>query len=70
MDPTIVVAAGTILGSAVAVLFKLAIGLFKTQSKQAERLGRLEGERNGIVELSKKTLEVVHSAIAEREEGK
>lgn len=74
MDPTLVVAAGTGLVSAVAFLFRLLMTGNKERREEAsvrstehallcERVGTLEGEKRGIEMLSKKTLEVVHNAI-------
>ena len=62
------------LSGAVAFLFRIVLSQNKehtaTIKKQgdknenvAERLGRLEGEREGIERLSQQTLEVVHKAI-------
>tara|TARA_R110000822_G_scaffold137399_5_gene274893 strand:- start:1472 stop:1717 length:246 start_codon:yes stop_codon:yes gene_type:complete len=61
MDTTIVVAAGSALGAAIAYMFGLLM-------KVVERVGRLEGEHEGIVNLSKKTLETVELAISQRDD--
>lgn len=64
---TIVVSACGVLGGAIAFLFHLFVKQTAEQRALAERVGRLEGEAKGIEELSAKTLETVHKAIAERD---
>jgi hypothetical protein len=60
MDITLAIAAGSALGAAIAYMFRLLI-------KVTERVGRLEGERDGIVDLSKRTLDAVDKAIHRRD---
>lgn len=78
MDTTTVVTAVGGLVSAIGFLFKLLMKANKERMEESkerakehamlcERVGTLEGERRGIEALSKKTLEVVHSAIADKE---
>ena len=78
MDTTTVLAAGGGLASAIAVLFKIIMRLNKERmddarsraedhSSLSERVGKLEGEKQGIEMLSKKTLDAVHDAIVERD---
>lgn len=65
------------LSLAVAFLFKHIANLSKLRlesererriesSEMNKRMGLLEGRNDGIENLSKKTLEVVHNALAER----
>ena len=61
---SLVVGAGGCLAAAVTFLFKI---ILKQVAAQSGRIGKLEGEHKGIKELSAKTLEIVHNAIAERE---
>lgn len=61
------IAAVVSLAGAIAFLFKTSRSQSEKQNSTSERLGYLEGRANGIEELSKKTLNVVHSAIAEQD---
>ena len=64
---TLVVAAGGVLAAAIGALFKIILKQNDQTSKLSGRVGRLEGEHKGIRELSEKTLEVVHSALRDRD---
>lgn len=39
----------------------------KEQGKLKERIGKVEGEHKGIIELSEKTLQAVREAVANKE---
>tara|TARA_R110000851_G_scaffold241359_3_gene393976 strand:- start:286 stop:504 length:219 start_codon:yes stop_codon:yes gene_type:complete len=64
---SLVVGAGGCLAAAVTFLFKIILKQGAEVAAQSGRIGKLEGEHKGIKELSAKTLEIVHNAIAERE---
>lgn len=51
------------MAGAIGFLFNIIMKQAREQSAMNGRIGKLEGEHEAITELSKKTLEVVHSAI-------
>ena len=61
---SLIISAGAAMAAAITFLFKVIMSQSSEQSKLNGRVGKLEGEHKGISELSKKTLEVVHNAIA------
>jgi hypothetical protein len=75
MEYLIVGAIGTIgvsMATAITYMFKTIMKESKNRRLESEklyqRLGTMEGRHKGVENLSKKTLQVVHDAITEREE--
>lgn len=68
--PTEVVIGGaTVLGGAVAALWKRSVTQGDQQIATAEKVGRLEGRQGGIADLSVDVLKTVHDAVVERDKN-
>lgn len=61
---TLVVGACGVLAGVVGYLYKVTRTQDDRHASVVERVGRLEGEKDGIIRMSKQTLEVVHRALS------
>jgi len=62
----LIAAAGTALAGAIGVLYKQIVSLTKDHSDIRHKLGKLEGEHDGVRELSNRVLDSVHRAVLDR----
>ena len=60
-------AAGAALAAAIGVLYKQIMDLSKDQSELKHQVGKLEGEHDGVRELSNRVLDAVHRAVLDRD---
>lgn len=60
-------AAGAALAAAIGVLYKQIMDLSKDQSDLKHQVGKLEGEHDGIRELSNRVLDAIHRAVLDRD---
>ncbi len=58
---------GAVLAGAIGVLYKQIMDLSKDQSELKHQVGKLEGEHDGIRELSNRVLDAVHRAVLDRD---
>ena len=61
-------AAGAALAAAIGVLYKQIMDLSKDQSELKHQVGKLEGEHDGIRELSNRVLDAIHRAVLDRDD--
>ena len=59
---TLIIAAGSALATAIAFLFRMIVKLFTQQVAMSEKIGKLEGNHEGVERLSARVLQVVHDA--------
>ena len=59
--------AGAALAGAIGVLYKQIVSLTKDHSDLKHKLGKLEGEHDGVRDLSNRVLDSVHRAILDRD---
>lgn len=59
--------AGAALVTAIGVLHKQITSLSKDQADLKHQVGKLEGEHDGVRELSNRVLDSVHRAVLERD---
>ena len=60
-------AAGAALAAAIGVLYKQIMDLSKDQADLKHQVGKLEGEHDGIRELSNRVLDAIHRAVLDRD---
>lgn len=58
---TLIIAAGSALATAIGILFRMVIRLFSQQVDMGKQIGELSGRQQGVEELSKRVLDVVHA---------
>lgn len=61
-------AAGAALAAAIGVLYKQIMDLSKDQADLKHQVGKLEGEHDGIRELSNRVLDAIHRAVLDRDD--
>ena len=59
--------AGAALAGAIGVLYKQIVSLTKDHSDLKHKLGKLEGEHDGVRDLSNRVLDSVHRAVLDRD---